>query len=91
MFYYKTRPKRKEQPVDFLDESELISLKQRSLAVIAEPVEPLLFASPSASDLFNRSEELPLTLQQREAISQRHPLKFITGHYGTGKVTVSCA
>ena len=35
------------------------------------------------------SEEVLFTLQQREAISRRHHLKFITGHYGSGKVTVS--
>ena len=32
--------------------------------------------------------DFPLTVQQREAISRRHHLKFITGHYGSGKVEV---
>ena len=82
-------------PSDFLDLSdqlpltmqqreantELLPLKQQSLGVKAETA-----ASPSASDIL---EEVPLTLQQREAINRRHPLKFITGHYGSGKVTVS--
>ena len=27
-----------------------------------------------------------LSVQQREAVSRRHHLKFITGHYGSGKV-----
>ena len=30
--------------------------------------------------------ELLLSPQQREAIGSRHPLKFILGHYGSGKV-----
>ena len=78
---------------DLSDESELLVLKQQSLAVKAETVEPLSIASPSdlqsASDFLDLSEKFPLTLQQREAISRRHHLKFITGHYGSGKVTVS--
>ena len=67
--------------LDFFNLSEELSLKQLSLVVKAETA-----ASPSASDIL---EEVPLTLQQREAISRQHPLKFITGHYGSGKVTVS--
>ena len=78
---------------DLLDESELIVLKQQLEGVKAETVEPLSIGSPSdlqsASDFLDPSEEPPLTLQQREAISRRHHLKFITGHYGSGKVTVS--
>ena len=80
-------------PSDFLDLSdqlpltmqqreantELLPLKQQSLGVKAET---------EASDTL---EEVPLTVQQREAINRRHPLKFITGHYGSGKVTVSCS
>ena len=68
-------------------------LIQWSLADKAETVEVLLSASPSdlqsASDFLDLSEKFPLTLQQREAISRRHHLKFITGHYGSGKVTIS--
>ena len=38
------------------------------------------------ADCLDLIEEIPLTLQQRETISRRHHLKFITGHYGSGKV-----
>ena len=72
---------------------DLLDEIQQSVGVKAETVEPLSIASPSdlqsASDFLDPSEELPLTLQQKEVISRRHHLKFITGHYGTGKVTVS--
>ena len=78
--------------LDLLDASEQLPLKLRSLGVKTETVETLLNAFPSnlqsASYSLYLSEELPLTLQQREAISRRHPLKFITGHYGSGKVTI---
>ena len=78
--------------LDHLDVSELLPLKLRTLGVKAEPVEALSISSPPnlqpASDSLDLSEELPLTLQQREAIGRRHHLKFITGHYGSGKVTV---
>ena len=33
-----------------------------------------------------RTAHLLLSLKQREAISRRHHLKFILGHYGSGKV-----
>ena len=33
-----------------------------------------------------RTAQLLLSPQQREAISRRHHLKFIIGHYGSGKV-----
>ena len=36
-----------------------------------------------------RTAQLLLTAQQREAISRRHHLKFILGHYGSGKVKYS--
>ena len=70
---------------DLLDMSEELPLNQRSLGVKAETV-----ASLSASHFMDPSKELSLTMQQKEAISRRHHLKFITGHYGSGKVTVSC-
>merc|ERR1719264_579356 len=35
-----------------------------------------------------RAAQLLLSPQQREAIGRRHHLKFITGHYGSGKTTV---
>ena len=74
-------------------ETELLPLKLKSLGVKAETVEPLSIASSSdlqsASDLLDLGEKFPLTQQQREAISRRHHLKFITGHYGSGKVTLS--
>ena len=70
---------------DHLDVSELLPK--------AEPVGTRSISSQtslqSASDSLDLNEELPLTLQQREAIGRRHHLKFITGHYGSGKVTVS--
>ena len=81
--------------LDHLDVSELLPLKLRTLGVKAEPVEDLSISSPtnlqpaSDSDSLDLSEELFLTPQQREAISRRHHLKFITGHYGSGKVTAS--
>ena len=34
-----------------------------------------------------RTAQLLLTPQQRDAIGRRHHLKFITGHYGSGKVS----
>ena len=74
-------------PSDFLDLSDELpltmqhtELEQRSLGVKAETV-----ASPSATEFDLELEEVPLTVQQR-AINRRHPLKFITGHYGSGKV-----
>ena len=82
--------------LDLLDKSELLPLKQRSLGVKAEQVEALSIApapfnqSTTEAALLDPSKEVPLTVQQREAISRRHHLKFITGHYGSGKVTVSC-
>ena len=77
-------------PADILDKSELPPLKLRSLGVRAEGLS-IASLSPLQSDyhFLDRIEELPLTLQQKEAISRRHHLKFITGHYGSGKVTVS--
>ena len=33
-----------------------------------------------------RTAHLLLSLKQREAISRHHHLKFILGHYGSGKV-----
>ena len=82
-----------EEHLDLLDESELLLLKQRP-GVEAELVEALsIDSSPvdlqSSTDFLNLNEELTLTLQQREAISRRHHFKFITGHYGSGKVTGS--
>ena len=49
----------------------------------------LLGKAETFPDVLDGSEKFSLTLQQREAISRRHPLKFITGHYGSGKVTIS--
>ena len=73
---------------DLLNLSEELPLKRQSLGVKAETI-----TSPSdlqsASLFLDLSEEFPLTLQQNEAISRRHHLKFITGHYGSGKVKVS--
>ena len=85
-----------DTPLAPLDETELLPL----LGIKAETVEALPIATyppinQSTTDTVldpldeSQSEELPLTLQQREAISRRHHLKFITGHYGSGKVTVS--
>ena len=36
-----------------------------------------------------RTARLLLSTQQRRAISRRHHLKFILGHYGSGKVHCS--
>ena len=84
-----------QSSADFLGASEELPSKLSGEA--AELVEPFSITSPpnlqSAKDtsleVLDKIEELPLTLQQREAISRRHPLKFITGHYGSGKVTIS--
>ena len=78
-----------------LDASEELTFKPRLSSGEAWSAEPLLITSPPSDnqsakdtslDVLDESEQLPLTLQQREAISRRHPLKFITGHYGSGKV-----
>ena len=77
--------------LELLDDSEQLPMKLRTLGV--KPVEAPSISSlsnlQSASDFLDLSKEFPLTLQQREAISRRHHLKFITGHYGSGKVIVS--
>ena len=74
--------------LDLTNLSGELPLNRLSLGIKAETV-----ATPSnvqsASDCLDFIEDIPLTLQQREAISRRHHLKFITGHYGSGKVTVS--
>ena len=71
--------------LDLLDQSEELPLKQQQ-----STVEALSIASPSnlPSTFLDPSEELSLTLQQREAISRQYHFKFITGHYGSGKVRV---
>ena len=79
-----------DAPPDLFNLSEQLPLKEQSLD---ETIGTLSNTSPSdlqsASDFMDPSKELPLTLQQREAINRRHHLKFITGHYGSGKVTLS--
>ena len=80
-----------QSSADFLGASEELPSK---LSGEAELVEPFSITSPSNLqsaketflDVLDESEKFSLTLQQREAISRRHPLKFITGHYGSGKV-----
>ena len=73
--------------LDLTNLSGELPLNRLSLGIKAEPV-----ATPSnvqsASDCLDFIEDIPLTLQQREAISRRHHLKFITGHYGSGKVII---
>ena len=62
----------------------------RSLDKGSELVEPV--ASPHSIQSVNHKtldcleESEQLALAQREAIKRRHPLKFIVGHYGSGKV-----
>ena len=74
--------------LDLTNISEELPLNRLSLGIKAETV-AIPSNVQSASDRLDLIEEIPLTLQQREAISRRHHLKFITGHYGSGKVTFS--
>ena len=58
------------------------------------PVDPLSISTSHSDqsdgstvlDVLEEGDQLHLTLPQREAIGRRHPFKFITGHYGSGKV-----
>ena len=57
----------------------------RSLDKGSELVEPV--ASPHNLQSVNRKTlDCLEESEQREAIKKRHPLKFIVGHYGSGKV-----
>ena len=88
-----------DQPVsqtmpDVMDGSQQSAEQLRLVDGDNERVESFFCASTfdlhsvnhTALDNFDESDQLLLSVQQREAISRRHPFKFIIGHYGSGKV-----